>query len=89
MASGIASWYWDGPGLYAAMPGWRFGDRPYELVVRAGRRSVVVTVRDACGCPGGRLIDLSGEAFARLAPRSTGLLRVTIEWVALDPKEPS
>ena len=77
-SSGIASWHDDGPGLYAAVPGWHFGDQPYRLVVSAGSSSVVVEVRDACGCPRGRLIDLSPAAFARLAPLSAGLVRVTI-----------
>jgi hypothetical protein len=79
IASGLASWYDDGPGLYAAVPSWRFGDRPYQVTVSAGGRSVVVTVRDFCGCPGARIIDLSPEAFAELAPLSRGLVVVTVE----------
>lgn len=76
--TGIASWYDAGPGLYAAVPTWRWGDEPYRVRVTAGHRSVVVTVLDFCGCPGGRVIDLSADAFARLAPLSAGLVRVTI-----------
>ena len=78
--SGIASWYdTPGPGLYAAVPSWRWGDTPYRVRVTAGSRSVVVVVGDFCRCPGGRVIDLSADAFARLAPLSAGLVRVTVE----------
>ena len=76
--TGVASWFDDGPGLYAAVPSWHFGDRRYHVRVTAGDRSVIVTVRDFCGCPGGRVIDRSPEAFARLAPLSRGLVRVTV-----------
>ena len=76
---GLASWYDDGPGLYAAVPSWRFGDRPYQVRVTAGDRSVVATVRDFCGCPGERIIDLSPAAFAELAPLSAGLVPVMVE----------
>lgn len=76
--TGIASWYDAGPGLYAAVPSWRWGDAPYRVRVTAGGRAVVVTVGDFCGCPGGRVIDLSADAFARLAPLSQGLVRVTV-----------
>lgn len=77
--AGVASWYDDGPGLYAAVPSWSFGDTQYQVLVRAGDRSVVVTVRDFCGCPGARIIDLSPDAFVRLAPLSRGLVVVTVE----------
>lgn len=77
---GIASWYDDGPGLYAAVPGWHFGDTRYQLTVclRQSSSCVTVTVRDFCGCPGGRVIDLSPAAFRRLAPLSRGLIFVTV-----------
>jgi hypothetical protein len=79
--TGIASWYRDGAGLYAAVPGWRWGDRPYRVSVcaRHSDACVTVTVRDFCGCPDRRLIDLSAEAFRRLAPLSLGLVRVSVE----------
>jgi rare lipoprotein A (peptidoglycan hydrolase) len=82
IASGLASWYDDGPGLYGAVPSWRFGDRPYQVRVSAGGRSVVVTVRDFCGCPGARIIDLSPSAFRELAPLARGVIPVTIEDLA-------
>lgn len=79
LSGGLASWYDDGPGLYAAVPSWRFGDRPYRVRVVAGDRSVVVTVRDFCGCPGARIIDLSPAAFRELAPLSAGLVAVMVD----------
>jgi rare lipoprotein A (peptidoglycan hydrolase) len=77
--SGVASWYDDGPNLYAAVPDWSFGDEPYQVRVCRSGRCVTVTVRDHCGCPGNRIIDLSPEAFARLAPLSVGLVVGTVE----------
>ena len=79
---GTASWYDVGPGLYAAVPSYRFGDQTYPLNVCAGERCVQVTVRDHCSCFVGtsreRVIDLSADAFRRLAPLSRGLVRVTL-----------
>jgi hypothetical protein len=75
---GLASWYFDGAGLYAAVPGWQWGDTPYKLRVCHERKCVTVTVRDACRCPGSRLIDLSRDAFRRLAPLSAGVIVVTV-----------
>lgn len=81
---GTASWYDDGPGLYAAVHSYRFGDPVYDVIVRVpGGDSVRVRVRDHCACYVGtsreRLIDLSPDAFAKLAPLSRGLVRVTVE----------
>jgi len=86
--AGIASWYDDGPGLYAAVPSYRFGGPRYALRVTSGDRSVVVQVRDFCGCPN-RLIDLSRDAFAELAPLSKGLIRVSIAPVGLTTPPPT
>lgn len=83
--TGTASWYDDGPGLYAAVNSFRWGDDPYDLTVclRDGSKCVTVTVRDHCQChvgtPKERLIDLSPAAFRRLGPLSRGLLRVTVQ----------
>lgn len=78
---GVATWY-DDPnreGLYAAVNSYRWGDPTYRVRVTATNgRSVVVTVGDYCGCRGERAIDLSPTAFARLAPLSRGVVRVTV-----------
>jgi hypothetical protein len=60
--------------------GWHFGDARYQLTVclRHSSSCVTVTVRDFCGCPGGRVIDLSPSAFRRLAPLSRGVIFVTV-----------
>lgn len=78
---GTASWYDDGPGFYAAVPSYRWGDPVYAIeVCRADDpgRCATVAVRDFCGCPDGRIIDLSPAAFARLAPLERGLVGVVI-----------
>jgi len=67
-----------GPELRAALgPSWR-GKR---VRVQAGLRSVIVTLNDWCWCPSRhRLLDLSDEAFRRLAPLSAGVLKVEVAW---------
>lgn len=63
--------------MTAAMWGPAFGSR-YR--VRAGGRSVVVTITDRGPAKRlGRLIDLSEAAFAKIAPLRQGLARVCIE----------
>lgn len=77
---GLASWYvWPGhDGLYAALPGpWK----PGRTVMVCGPDSECfggIPVVTSCGCPGGRVIDLSPTAFGRLAPLAVGLTRVTL-----------
>lgn len=85
ISAGIASWYAD-PGarqgsFYAAMPGYRYG-HPFYVWVRPYNRStprIRVLVQDSCGCPGGRVIDLSWRLFSQFAPLSRGLTKVVIE----------
>jgi hypothetical protein len=89
--SGIATWYrdtsLDADALYAAMPEFRWGQKPYLVAVCAfggGRsRCLTVPVLDACQCYVGtadeRLIDLSPEAFRWFAPLSLGKIRVRVE----------
>lgn len=87
-ASGVASWFATGPnGLYgAAGPLLRRGDwrgsRVIVCVTGTGR-CVRVTLNDwcACGDRSGRptIVDLSDEAFRRLAPLSRGVIPVTVE----------
>jgi rare lipoprotein A (peptidoglycan hydrolase) len=54
-------------------------------------RCVTVRLTDSCQCYRGetreRLIDLSDDAFARLAPLSRGVIRVTVEVVDVTPPE--
>ena len=86
--AGYATWYAASGMIAAAGPalrrelgkGWR-GER---VRVTAGGRSVVVTLADwcACGPRHGRptLLDLSDDAFRRIAPLSKGVSRVTVSW---------
>ena len=78
--AGEASWY-DPPwsGLTAAHPWLPFGT--YVTVTdRATGRSVTVVIDDRGPFGPGRIIDLSPEAFARLAPLGRGILHVDLDW---------
>ena len=82
LIAGEASYFDDGPGLYGAVHSYRWGDPTYPAVVcRAddATRCVTVTVRDHMAHPT-RAIDLSPEAFSRLAPLSDGVLQVTVTY---------
>jgi hypothetical protein len=77
--SGTASWYPADGMIAAAGPALRHGDwRGSRITVSSGGRSVTVTLSDWCQCYGSRVIDLSDDAFRKLAPLSKGLLRVTV-----------
>jgi hypothetical protein len=89
--AGVASWYclagvsachhsYMG-GLYAAAgPALRVGSwRNRSVVVSLGGRSVRVRLVDWCACPR-RVIDLYADAFRRLAPLSSGVIRVRVSW---------
>ena len=66
-----------GPALRAALgPHWR----GRWVTVRSGGGSVVVQLRDFCGCPGGRVIDLHPGAFDDVAPLSRGVVPVRVSW---------
>ncbi|HET9613277.1 MAG TPA: RlpA-like double-psi beta-barrel domain-containing protein [Candidatus Limnocylindrales bacterium] len=90
VVGGTASYYDDGPGLYAAVPSYSFGDPRYDLKVcrQDTNACVTVTVRDHCNCYVGtdhaRAIDLSPEAFSQLAPLSRGLIPVYFQTAAPD-----
>jgi rare lipoprotein A (peptidoglycan hydrolase) len=60
------------------------------LVSVCSGRCVVVRLSDWCLCTGngGRLIDLSDDAFAQLAPLSRGVIRVSITRAVRVPPPP-
>jgi len=74
---GEASWY-DHSGLTAASPWLPFGTR-VTVTNLANGRSVTVVINDR-GPFGGRIIDLSREAFSRIAPLGAGVCQVRIAW---------
>jgi len=77
---GDASWYSFAPGsgFTAAHPWLPFGTVVTVTNVANGE-SVQVVINDR-GPFGGRIIDLSDEAFARIAPLSQGVCRVRLSW---------
>ena len=77
---GDATWY-DPPwsGLTAAHPWLPFGTHVI-VTDRDTGRSVVVIINDRGPFASGRIIDLSPEAFQRLAPLGRGVLHVRISW---------
>lgn len=93
--AGVASWYCgQGDGCTAGYPpscacaaasarlrgvlgsGWR----GRGVTVCAAARCLTVRLVDACGCPGGRLIDLYSSVFRQLAPLVAGLVKVRVAW---------
>jgi len=78
--TGIATWY-DPPwsGASAAHPWLPFGTMVLVTDIGSGR-SVTVVIDDRGPFAPGRIIDLSPEAFAQLAPLGRGVLRVSISW---------
>jgi hypothetical protein len=69
-------------GMYAAAgAALRVGDwRGRVVSVCQGGDCVRVKLIDWCACGGGRVIDLYGDAFRKLAPLSSGELRVGVRW---------
>lgn len=76
--SGKGTWY-GAPSMTAAHP-----TLPFGTVVRVTNlengRTVTVTIRDRGPYGEGRIIDLSKDAFAQLAPLSEGVIPVRIRW---------
>jgi uncharacterized protein YabE (DUF348 family) len=76
---GQASWYYaPGNGLTAAHPWLPFGT--VVTVTNVATGSSVRVVIDDRGPFGGRIIDLSPEAFSRIAPLGQGVCQVHITW---------
>jgi len=77
---GEASWYSFAPGagLTAAHPWLPFGT-VVTVTNLANGNTVQVVINDR-GPFGGRIIDLSNEAFARIAPLSQGVAQVRLAW---------
>ena len=63
--------------MTAASPSLPFGTR--VRVSRANGRSVTVRINDRCGCPGGRIVDLSEGAARKLGMLKDGVVTVRME----------
>jgi peptidoglycan lytic transglycosylase len=63
--------------MTAAHPSLPFGTR--VRVTRANGQSVTVRINDRCGCPGGRIVDLSEGAARRLGMLREGVVIVRLE----------
>lgn len=63
--------------MTAAHPSLPFGTR--VRVTRPGGFSVTVRVNDRCGCPGGRIVDLSEAAARKLGMLRAGVVTVRLE----------
>jgi uncharacterized protein YabE (DUF348 family) len=74
---GEASWY-HRDGMVAAHPSLPFGTRVTVTNLASGRQ-VTVVINDR-GPFGGRIIDLSDDAFAQLAHLGTGVIEVRLDW---------
>lgn len=64
--------------MTAASPSLPFGTR-VRVTRMAGGESVTVRINDRCGCPGGRIIDLSEGAARKLGMIKSGVARVRVE----------
>lgn len=76
--TGLASWY-QRSGMVAAHPSLPFGTEVTVTNTANGRR-VTVVVDDRGPYVPGRIIDLSDDAFAQLAPLGSGTIHVRITW---------
>lgn len=83
-ATAIASWYPGSAGflgtVHAAMPGAWYGRFNWIARVCTATECLPIPVVDRCGCPGGRLIDLSLPAVRALGlDPARGLYTVSVE----------
>jgi uncharacterized protein YabE (DUF348 family) len=76
--TGVASWY-HRVGMVAAHKTLPFGTQ-VRVTNLANGRSVVVVINDRGPYIAGRVIDLSDDAFAQLAPLGAGTINVRIAW---------
>jgi uncharacterized protein YabE (DUF348 family) len=76
--TGLASWY-QRTGMVAAHRTLPFGTQVKVTNLATGR-SVVVVINDRGPFIGGRIIDLSDDAYAQLAPLGSGTFNARIAW---------
>jgi resuscitation-promoting factor RpfB len=76
--TGLASWY-HRTGMVAAHQTLPFGTE-VQVTNLANGRSVVVVINDRGPYIGGRVIDLSDDAYARLSALGSGTIQVRLTW---------
>ncbi|HSS37765.1 MAG TPA: septal ring lytic transglycosylase RlpA family protein [Polyangia bacterium] len=74
----------DPAAMTAAHPSLPFGTRVRVTRLTGGGQSVTVRINDRCGCPGGRIIDLSEGAARRMGMIKAGVVQVRVEVVDPD-----
>jgi rare lipoprotein A (peptidoglycan hydrolase) len=77
--NGVATWYAAAPDGYCASPTLPFGT-VLTVVDDANGNTTTCIVDDREESPYPRVVDLSPEGFAQLAPTSQGVVDVTISW---------
>jgi rare lipoprotein A (peptidoglycan hydrolase) len=77
--NGVATWYAAAPDGYCASPTLPFGT-VLTVVDDANENTTTCIVDDREESPYPRVVDLSPEGFAQLAPTSQGVVDVTISW---------
>lgn len=75
---GLASWYYNGEEMTAAMNHFTIGDK-VKIINKVNNKSCVVTVIDRGSFAKGIMIDLSDDAFSAIGLLSDGLLEVKVE----------
>ncbi len=75
---GLASWYYNGQEMTAAMNQFEIGDE-VKVTNKDNNKSCIVRIVDRGPFISGRVIDLSDSAFSEIASLGEGLIRVKVE----------
>jgi rare lipoprotein A (peptidoglycan hydrolase) len=76
--SGLASWYYNGGEMTAAMNQFEIGDE-VKVINKVNGKSCTVKIIDRGPFISGRVIDLSDSAFAAIASLGEGIIDVKVE----------
>lgn len=76
--NGIASWYYNGQDMTAAMNQFEMGDR-VKVTNKANGKTCIVKIIDRGPFVAGRVIDLSDSAFSAISSLGEGIVDVKVE----------